>query len=307
MKTPKIMRFAALTLALLIGLGPASVVAQGPFYFWWLVQDERGEPFTGQNVQCSVYRPNTHTAAVIHTSSTLTAGGSSPLFSDANGKLHFYSASDAPVDLTCFYAHGGQAEINRFRTTDHKIVLPRQSGTKISRFSVTNSTTATNQSSGITLPQGALVRDVIIQNLAPDGRTTTFHISVGFAGNHAVAANVNALVDAQALTSPDEWLRPHLVLAAGSYGIIAAGNHRGVALSQYHNLVCLGGVCSGLTTVGGISTYRETPYLIHVASGLDVTYAINVPGVTNNSGARLHVFIVWQQFHTGINRLGRNN
>ena len=295
----------ALFLALALVLGPTSVLGQttGAYYWWWTVTDERGEVYTGQNVSCSIFRSNTHAATVLHTSSTLTAGGNSPLFSDVNGKLHFYANFSTPIDLTCYYANGGSAMINGFRQGDHKIQVPRQQSMKISRFSVNNTSTATNQSSGITMPQGAVIRDVIIQNLNPDGRTTTYHISVGFAGNHAVSANVDALVSIQALTSPDEWLRPHVVAgtAGAVAGLLAAGNHRGAALSTFHTQVYAG--ASGT----GISLYRERPYLVHVASGLDITYAVNVPGIINNSGARVHVYILWEKMHTGINRSGLTN
>ena len=302
MKTPTILRWVALSLAILIGLGPTGALAQGPYNFWWQVTDERGEAYTGQNVQCSVFRPQTHAAAIIHTSSALTSGGNSPLFSDVNGKLHFYSSSDAPVDVTCFYAHGGQAEVNRFRTTDHKIVIPRQSGWKISKFAV-NSTAATYQTdSGIDLPAGALIKDVIVQNLAPAG-LGTYHLSVGFLGNHSVATAI-ALVQEQALNSPDEWLRPHWVggFSTGLGGGTLTGNHRGTALSSFHASLCLGGVCG--STAAGISLYIERPYLIHVATGLTVSYSAQ-PGTA--AAVRAHVFIHWIQMHTGINRLGRTN
>lgn len=272
----------ALAMLLMVAVTPA--VAQGPYYFWWLVQDERGEPFTGQNVQCGVYRPNTHASVVLHSTSQLTVGYQNALFSDSNGKLHFWSSSNAPVDVACFYANGGSAQVNKFRVTDHKIVIPRQGGSKIAKFSVNNITTATNQSSGITIPAGAVVRDVIIQNLNPKGVASAYHISVGFAGNHAVGANVNALVNAQALTSPDEWLRPHVT---GDF----ATNHRGVALSRSHG--------------SGAGSYYELPYMVHTATGLDVTYAVSIPGPVG--GARLHVFILYNQYHTGINRLGLTN
>lgn len=298
--------FMVATLAVAMLLMPAMGMAQQSYYYNWQVVDERGEPFTGQNVQCSVYRPNQHAAAILHTTSNLSSGGNSPLFSDANGKLHFYSSQSDPVDVVCSYANGGAAQINKFRVTDHKIVIPRQASSKIVRFSVNNVTTATNQSAGITIPAGALIREVIIQNLNPKGGGTTYHLSVGFAGNHAVAANVNALVSAQALNSPDEWLRPHLVLAVGAPTAIAAGNHRGAALSVYHASGCGGGdaACGGNNGTG-TDIYRERPYLVHVATGLDVTYAVAVPGLSG--GARLHVFIEWTQFHTGINRLGLTN
>lgn len=274
----------ALALAIVLALAPTSLaVAQttGAYNYWWQVTDERGEPYVGENVQCSVFRPNTHAAAIIHTASTLASGGNSPLWSDVNGKLHFYSALNTPVDITCYYAGGGYAQINKFRISDHKIVIPRQAGTVISRFAV-NSTSATYQSdSGLVIPAGALIRDVIIQNLAPRG-LGTYHLSVGFLGNHGVATS-SALVLAQALTSPDEWLRPHLV------SFTALATHRGAALTRTH---------------AANNAYMEQPYLVHVSSGLSVSYSAQ-PGTA--AAVRAHVYLLWQKLHTAADRFGLRN
>lgn len=305
MKT-MIRKWLAGALAVALLLAPAAPVpvadAQvntSPQYFWFQVIDERGEPYTGQNVQCSIFRPNQHASIVLHTSATLSNNVASrdPLFSDASGRVHFYSTSQDPVDIACYYVHGGSAFINRLDRFTHKVVVPRQQTYKVSRFSVNNATTATNQSAGISIPSGALVRDVIVQNLNPKGVASAYHISVGFAGNHAIAANVNALVDALALTSPDEWLRAHVQLAnAGTVNERVGTSHRGTALQR---LIAGHGSASG-----SIGFYSEIPYLVHVASGLDVTYAVTVPATAT---ARLHVYILWQQLHVGINRLGLTN
>lgn len=290
-------KFAALALAVALLMAPGVGFAQGPYYYWWQVTDERGEPYTGQNVQCSVYRPNTHAAAILHTSAALSSGGNSPIFSDANGKLHFWSSLGDPVDVTCNYAFGGSAQVNRLRTSDHKIIVPRQSGLKVSKFSVNAAATTYQTDTGIVLPQGALIRDVIVQNLNPLS-LGTYHVSVGFLGNHAVGVS-NALVNAVDLSQAAEWLRPTYVGSAGS-GITgtALGNHRGTALSDFHASTCNGGVC------GGPPLYRERPYLIHVASGLGVSSTAQ-PGT--GGALRVHIFILWQQMHTGVNRLGLTN
>lgn len=273
--------FFALVLAAAVLFAPAIGLAQSSaYYYWWQVTDERGEPFTGQNVQCSVFRPNTHAAAVIHTSAALTSGGNSPLFSDANGKLHFYSSSNAPVNLTCYYAGGGTAQVSRFRVSDHKIVIPRQAGLIVSRFPVNSVSANYQQDSGLVIPPGAVIRDVIVQNLAPRG-LGTFHVSVGFLGNHA-AAVANALVDAQALTSPDEWLRPHLV------SFTALAGHRGTQLIRTH---------SG-------DQYMEQPYLVNQAGGLSVSYSAQ-PGTA--AAVRAHVYLIWQRMHSAADRFGLTN
>lgn len=284
-----------LALALVFAPGPAW--AQLSYYFWWDAVDERAQPYTGQNVQCSVWRPNIHGAAVLHSGASLAGYSASrdPLWSDATGKLHFWSSSSEPVDINCWYTYGGSGFSGRMRTTDHRIVLPRQ-GTQIVRFAVNNAAATYQTDSGVTLPQGAVVRDVVIQNLNPQG-LGQYHLTVGFLGNHAIAT-ADALVAAQALSSPDEWLRPHRVLRGGGDSLRGTllGNHRGTALSDYHQTLCLGGVCGA--TAAGISRYWEVPYLIHVSTGLTVSYSAQ-PG--SGAGLRAHVYILYDRLHSPAN------
>lgn len=281
----------ALALALLV-LAPGSVSAQS-YYYWWQAVDEYGQPYTGENVQCSVYRPNIHGAAILHANLTLSSStaSNSPLWSDASGKLHFYSGLDTTFDVTCWYTHGSQGFVGRMTRNTHKVILPR-SGQMVSRFAV-NSTAATYQTlTGIIMPQGSIIRDVVIQNLNPEA-VGTYHLSVGFAGAHAVGT-ATALVAAQALNSSDEWLRPHIVLATTGIVTPASGNHRGTALSIFHAQIYAG--ASGT----GQSHYIERPYIVHVASGLEVTYSAQ-PGTT--AGVRAHVFILWDRVHSLSNRV----
>ena len=288
-RTHKILSAVAGVLALLLSAGPA--VAQT--YFWWQIVDERNEPYTGENVQCSVWRPNVHAAIVLHAGSAgpgLSSGITSPLWGDTIGKFHFWSSLNTPVDVTCWYNFGGGGFAGRIDRETHKIVLPRQ-GTQISRFAV-NSTAATYQTnSGIVIPQGGLIRDVIIQNLAPRG-LGTYHLTVGFLGDHSVAT-ANSLVSTQALTSPDEWLHPHLVASAG-LPPTGSGTHRGTALGIFHAQVYAG--ASGT----GTALYREIPYLVHVATGLQVSYSAQ-PGTA--AAVRAHVFIIWDRLHSAANSL----
>lgn len=286
----------ALALALLVA-APGSLFAQTSYYYWWQAIDEYGQAYTGQNVQCSVYRPQFHGAASLHSTSTLAGytASNDPLWSDTTGKLHFYSGLDTTFDVVCAYTYGSQQFSGRMDRFSHKVVLPR-AGASVARFAV-NSTAATYQtSSGVTLPAGSIIRDVIIQNLAPQG-LGTYHLSVGFLGNHAVATAI-ALVQTQALTSPDEWLRPHAVggFGTGLGGGTLTGNHRGTALSDYHTSLCLGGVCG--STAAGISRYVERSYLVHVATGLTVSYSAQ-PGTA--AAVRAHVWILYDRLHTSAN------
>ena len=54
------------------------------------------------------------------------------------------------------------------------------------------------------------------------------------------------------------------------------------------------------TMIHGVSEFDK-------ATLSDITYAVNVPGIINNSGARVHVYILWEKMHTGINRSGLTN
>lgn len=279
----------ALLLALALALAPGVSWAQGPYYFWWLVVDETGQPYTGETVQCSVFRANIHGAAVLHTTAQLDAGGTSPLWSDVGGRLHFYSSSSAPLDVTCYYTYGGSAYSGRIGTTVHRIVLPRQ-GPQVARFAV-NSVSATYQTaSGVVIPQGAVIRDVIIQNLAPRG-LGTYHVSVGFLGDHSVATAA-ALAHTAALTSPDEWIRPHVQYSFTQQIMGVAGNHRGLALSDF--------ALRHSNAQGERGWYVEKAYVVHVSTGLEVSYSAQ-PGTS--AGVRAHVYILWDRLHTTSNRV----
>ena len=275
----RIRQIVALALAVAL-LFPAGAWAQTRF--WWQIVDEGGQPYTGQDVQCSVFRPNEHAALVLHTNRALNTAAGNPLWGDAASTFHFWTSSSDPIDVTCFYAYGGGGYSGRINQFQHKFVLPRQ-GTQIVRFAV-NSVSATYQTdSGIVLPGGALIRDVVIQNLSPRG-LGTYHLSVGFLGNHAVAT-ANSLVNTQALSSPDEWLRPHFTTVPGTVcpGNICA-NHRGTALALHYS--------SGF--------FGERAYSVHVSTGLQVSYSAQ-PGT--GAAVRAHVYILFDRLHSSANKL----
>ena len=284
----RLTKIVALALAAALLL-PAGAWAQTRF--WWQIVDESGQGYTGQDVQCSVFRPNIHAALVLHTNAALTTAAGNPLWSDASGTFHFYTSSSDPVDVNCFYNYGGGGFKGRVTQFQHKFVLPRQ-GTQVSRFAV-NSTAATYQTdSGIVLPAGALIRDVVIQNLNPRG-LGTYHLSVGFLGDHAVATS-NSLVTTQALTSPDEWLRPHMQELASGTGALFyfSGTHRGAALVRF--------AVGHANGIGDRGVYTEKSYLVHVATGLQVSYSAQ-PGT--GAGVRAHVLILWDRLHSSSNKL----
>jgi hypothetical protein len=299
---------AASLAALILAAAPAG--AQSPYYFWFQVIDEQGRPYKSQtagvgDVQCSIYRPNVHGAAILHTNASLTnAGRSGPLFSDTNGRLHFYSTTDGVVDVSCVAEYGGSSFVAKLDRFTHVVRLPREAAMNYTKFPVViggGGASVYQTAAGASLPQGALIRDVVVQNLQALGEGTG-HLSVGFLGNHSVAVS-NALVNALWLTREQsgtnsitgvEFLRPGYVSDPGTIGVAATpglATHRGLALLAVH-----AAVISGTT----LNIRFEVPYLIHVASGLDVSYSVN-PG-DDPMGVSAHVTIYWQKYHVGVNR-----
>jgi hypothetical protein len=287
----KLTKWLAASLAALI-LVAAPAGAQTPFYFWWQVVDENGMALKSNtagvgDVSCSVYRPNQTGPAILHSNASLSnIGRTGPLYNDSNARLHFYSSSDAPVDVNCFYLYGGSASVGKLDRFTHKIVIPRNAVDRVSRFSVQISSAATYQvDSGLALPPGALIRDIIIQNGHATTTTAigTYHISVGFLGNHVVGTS-NSLAGPVPLNGAITWIRP------GQIGDTAAATHRGAALLLIHS-------------VAGASLSFERPYLVHVMGGLNVSYTTSSSSVYDQViGHNVHVYILWQQFHSVIQR-----
>ena len=291
----RITKWLAASLAALI-LAAAPAGAQSPYYFWWNVVDENGLSLKSStagvgDVSCSVFRPNQYGPAILHSNSSLSnPGRTGPLFSDSNARLHFYSLSADPVDVNCYYTYGGSASIGKMDRFTHKIVIPRNAVDRVSRFSVSVSGAATYQvDSGLALPPGALIREVLVQNNHVVGNTTvgTYHISVGFLGNHTVGV-ANALANIYPLNLGVTWLMaPFSTVNAGTLHVTA--NHRGIAL--------LG------PTIAAGTPALPVPYLVHVQGGLQVSYSTSASTVYDQVfGHNVHVYILWQQFHSVIQR-----
>ena len=292
----KIKRWMAAAMAVaLLGVVPVEALAQqatgprvgpaGAYYYNWQVVDEAGFPFTGQDVNCTVTQPQIHGYVTLHANSSLddkTGGGT--IYSDDNGKFHFYTSLAGPFDVQCYYAGGGGATV-RLRHTDHKIVVPRQ-GRQIARFAVSTSSATYQSDSGIVIPAGSIIEDVAIRNMNPRA-LGTYHLSVGFLGNHSVAT-ADALAAAQALTSAEEWLRAHSAITATG----VSPTHRGVVLRTTH------GAATG--------AYAEIKYMVSAPSGLQVSYSAQ-PGVIGAAGANFvvaHVYVIYQRLHSVSNKTG---
>ena len=313
MKTTILSKVTAGLLALGLLLAPIQGVA-APYYFWWQVVDEYGNKYPSQTVSCSVYDLASHGAKILYLQPSLAPHAgvqtSMPLLSDANSRLHFYSDSNADIRVVCYYARGGAATDLRLSVNTHNVMIDRQ-GRKVVRFPF--STNATVTRTGVWLPSGSIVRDILVQNtfygsqdpqtsVSAEGITNTApHLNVGFAGDHAWT--YHALIDRMHLYGQPLWVRPgnsgtgRIVPKTGGVGAVyhfgasgGFGVHRGIALAAS----CRGAV-SGPAGNTESCPYTETPAVIHQAAGLELVYQTS--NAFNSSG---HVYVIYESYHVGV-------
>ena len=297
-------KFVASLLALGLVLLPGQALAQ--YYFWWQVVDEYGKPFPSQTISCSVYELASHGAAELFLQPSLARHvgvlTSMPLLSDATSRVHFYSATSDDKRAVCYYARGGAATDLRLSRNTHNVMIDRQ-GRKIVRFPYVTNTGATR--TGIWLPRGAVLKDIIVQNLSGSGQTDAPasdvnpepHLNVGFAGEHVVSLP-HSLVNRMHLTRTAEWVRPGpryrtVVVSGGSgtqFHVIAS--HRGEAIAD----TCgRGGVSTAPQANAGCLFYQDRALEIHFAGGLELVYQTsNTPGISG------HVYLLFDSYHTGL-------
>ena len=302
----KTMRSKVMAGLLVLGLMFTPVQAFAQFYFWWQVVDEQGRAYPSQTVSCSVYDLASHGAKVLYTLPSLAPHAgvqtSMPLLSDANSRFHFWSESSSDVRLVCYYARGGAATDVRVSRTSHTVMIDRQ-GRKVVRFPYVTNTAATR--TGIWLPRGAILKDILVQNVSGSGQTDAPasdvnpepHLNVGFAGDHTVST-AHSLINRMHLTRTAEWVRPGpryrtVVVAGGSgtqFHVIAS--HRGEAVAD----TCgRGGVSGPPQANAGCLFYRDRDLEIHFAGGLELVYQTsNTPGISG------HVYLLFDSYHVGV-------
>ena len=314
MKTITKVFAAALTAFLL--LAPNPVLGQSSFYFWWQVVDELDRPYANSAVKCSVYDlVASHVGAsrdkVLHTTSELTTGSTMPLTVGAGGRFHFYSTVSTDVRVNCFSDYGGQGQSRLSRNT-HKIVIPRGYGAKVVRFpfSATATINSASTRTGIWLPMGAVIRDVIVYNGSKPQTWSsntvigTSHLSVGFVSDHSATFSAihdhkaSALVHALSLNTDKDFIRPHVQVSVYSGtmggGRVIVASHRGAALADFHT-------ASGLVAAAGNKAqtgwYYEKAYVVDSPNGIELTYAAYSPYGGGTSG---HVYVLFDLFHVGV-------
>jgi len=278
-----------LAVALLLGSVMAGPIeAQQSYRFWWQVVDEQGIPFTGKRVLCSVYDPAVgNRNAVYHTNANLSVDGrTSPIAANDQQVHEIYRITSAPVDVVCWWSGGSRSIISRLDRFTHTILLDKQNFNRVSRFAF-HSNGGLKTLTDVFIPNGAVIRDVIINNTSPVAGAT--HLNVGFAGNHAISS-IQALVVAHALTATaalgGDWIRPGYVVSGNCSLILGCPFivTRGVALARSHG--------------NALGMYMEVPYVVagHINGGLQVEYqAANVDGLNG------HVMIYWQELHVKSN------
>lgn len=289
---------AAVALALLAGpwpgLGPGPVQAQSIRY-WWDVVNEYAIPYPQGTVTCSVYDPARDGAAahVFTTVNSPTTGTTSALLGNRTGVFEFFwTDTTSTFDVICWSRAGNRAARMAITANVHRILMDRPGARRISRIPFhTNSGYITSE---VVIPQGGVIRDVLIQNLNPIVQGNP-HLNVGFAGNHAVGT-IHAMVNQLALTGADRWIRPHATISTE----ILSGNPRIQCFSASHR----GGALQIFESGCGAKhygLYMEVPYQVHVAGGLTVTYQTSAV-----AGLGGHIYIIWDQLHLGAGRWGTN-
>lgn len=283
----KIRQMIAAILALTLMVAPTGAFAQGAGpakYFWFQTVNEEGEPFQEEGaVRCSVYARDAQTgSSIVHANAQLTTAYTLPLANSGNGIIHWYSGSEDPVNLKCFTQYGDYAYKNNFGRNRHTVRIDTSGSRKIYRFPyVTN---ATPTATGLVIPMGGRVMDVMVERI---GIADGAHLNVGFTGNHAVSS-WNALASQLAIDQRG-FVTAHLTANAGSDAgnfAAAAGSHIGLALR--HQVASTG---------SGFKSQIVRPYMVHVSSGLEITY-----NTSNVAGLGGHVYVIWEMMHVGSNR-----
>jgi len=307
----KLTRIFAAALTAFLLLAPNPVLGQS-FYFWWQVVDELDRPYTGQTVRCSVYdllaaHAAGQTEKILHFTSEMDSGSTMPLLSDSNGRLHFYSSVSGDVRVNCFSAYGGQGQARLSRAV-HKIIIPRGFGPKVARFQVVTNTATTR--TGLWLPVGTVIRDVLVQNVGKVGGRPVGeeepHLNVGFIGDHTDAELNNhqksALIHVLALNTDKDFIRPHVqvITVGGSAESAGApmitGSHRGVALARFHSGSNIG------TTSFNRGLYYEKAFVVNSPGGIEITYS-----TSSVAGISAHVYLMFESLHVGAFGSGISN
>lgn len=277
----------AAMLALVLMAAPTGAFAQGAGpskYFWFQVVSEEGEPFQEEGaVRCSIYgRDATTGSSLVHANAQLTTPYTLALANNSNGIVHWYSASEEPVNVKCFTQYGDYSYKNNFSRNRHTVRIDTTGAYKVFRFPYATSAGVT--ATGLIVPMGGLITGVAVERITiADGA----HLDVGLAGNHAVATR-NALVSRIAVDQRG-FVMAHFVANAGAdASAFSSANSTHIGLALRHQVGDTG---------SGFKAQIVRPYMVHVSAGLEITY-----DTSNFAGIGGHVYVYWTQQHVGANR-----
>ena len=273
--------------------GSQQAEAQQSIRYWWQLVNERGRPYPQGTAVCSVWRAASGNNPEFHlyTTVSLATHGTSPLLGDNNGVFEFFSLEDTVVNVICWTKAGDRAIANRLDKFTHTLVIDRSGTRKVTRIEW--HTNATTINTGVYIPSGAVIRDVIVQNvnLLPIN-AQTLHLEVGFRGDHVVSGNVGGVVSPMVIDgAPNgpQWLFP-------TRHIDATVNTGLLGSSPTSNLRPHLGTALILHTTPQFGGRMYQPYLVHLTGGLELTYRTSAA-----ANARGHFFVIWEMFHVGAN------
>ena len=264
------------------------------YYYFFQVQNEHDEPFTTDGfVNCSIYQYNDNGSiyAYTHANSTLNLASAQagPLYSNTNGIIHWYSASTNPVDVVCYTKGGDSGRKVRMSIREHRLRINTSGMEKVVRFPISTNTAPV--STGIYIPQGAIVTGAALNIVTPGA--TVAHVDIGFGGNHAFAF-WNGIADrlqagpntTSASAGFNSFMDPTGAVGATWPGIggiqSIARTHAGSLLKHYG----VAAAPNGGAYNGGV--------MVHTTGGLELRYV-----TSNVASLGGHAFVFFRALHVG--------
>jgi hypothetical protein len=161
-----------------VSMRVAEVSAQplGNAMFWWFqLRDERNQALTDTSARCFVYTAGTDTLATIYTDQTLATAAANPVIAAALGSsvgqscAFFTATSVTSVDVIA-WSKRGRSRISGYTpagSAGHFLVLSQQMNSRLIQVpfagNVAPSVGTSYVNTGVTIPKGFLIRDVLVQ------------------------------------------------------------------------------------------------------------------------------------------------
>lgn len=255
---------------------PVAVPAQPlSLPFWIGVVDETGEPITS-GVTCHVYTTSSiNTAATVYSNVTLATAITQPITGDSRGICAWFSpVATTTYDVIVYYSRG-ISRLQAVTVYDHKVVVDRQAPYKHARFAFSNTLTQ-EVSSGILLPKGAMVEDVVVEVVT---NYTNATVSVGLLSTES-SGTVTGFVSSQA-ASVAGFFRP-----GATWTVTQVGDLTNVYLSANTRGTLLADAAVGVAANGSKGYYIPKRHLISGTGARTISYSTSSSAVAGF----IHVF-----------------